>query len=120
MQVANDAGVELPPPYSSTCDCPGCRAQATHTVVLNLWAVDDLKPFRGEHNAVRLYPAVVSCDKHKVMLHEIGFQMLKKAFGHARTIFQKLSKEPPDMADTLIDVRTIAEAMKLWHIPTKR
>lgn len=110
-------GVAIPPPYSVTCQCSGCKKPAAYTIVLNLWAIDDLPAFRGPHNAVRMFPAIVACEGHKTMLREIGFYALQKAVGHARALFKALSKAEPDLKDALIDARTIDDAMKQWREP---
>lgn len=119
QQARRDGAITVAPPYSDTCNAPNCRGAATHTIVLNLWAQDDIRAFRGPHNAVRMFPHVVACDQHKTMLHEIGLLMLNKCIAQARELFTKLSKDPPDLSDTLIDVRPIDEAMKMWREPTK-
>jgi hypothetical protein len=119
QQARRDGAVTVAPPYSETCECPRCSQPATHTVVLHLWATDDIPAFRGLHNSVRMYPSVAACDGHKKYLHEIGLRMLEKCIAHARDLFKALSKEAPDLKDVMIDVRTIDEAMKLWLEPTK-
>jgi hypothetical protein len=119
QQRRRDGEVTVPPAYAETCECPRCSKAATHTVVLHLWATDDIQAFRGLHNSVRMYPAVVACEEHKKYLHEIGLRMMDKCIGHARDIFKALSKESPDLKDVLIDVRTVDEAMKLWREPTR-
>jgi hypothetical protein len=119
QQQRRDGAVTVAPPYSDTCDAPNCRGAATHTIVLNLWSTEDIRAFRGQHNAVRMFPHIAACDKHKMYLHEIGLRMMDKCIGHARELFTKLSKDPPDLGDVLIDVRPIDEAIKLWREPTK-
>lgn len=112
-----DQAVEVPPPYRSLCQRTGCSKKATHTIVMCFWAIDQFKAFRGQHNCVRMFPGVVACDVHKFSLSEIGLHTLRVAHGHVRTLFERLGRAEPDLADGLIELKTIDEAMKIWREP---
>jgi hypothetical protein len=109
---------EAPPGYFAGCQREGCGAPATHTIVLHFWPVDTHRLFRHARNSVKMFPGVVACDAHKFSLSEIGLHVLATAHGHVRLLFEKLSKAGPDLADPLIDLKTIDEAMKLWREPS--
>lgn len=105
------------PRYAAKCEHPGCVAKASHTLVLHFWPIDRERPTRGIHNSVRMYPGVVACGAHAKNMALAGERMLDKAVRHVRELFTKLSLSAPDMADCLIDVRSLEEALKMWAEP---
>jgi len=113
-QEAAQEEVVYSPLYGPACPC---GQPATHTLVLHFWPVDRPPLSRGIHNSVRMYPGIVACKEHAQAMALTGQRMLDKAVTHVRTLFVKLSLSDPDLADCLIDVRTIDEALKMWAEP---
>lgn len=117
QQAPQPEPLETPPPYSGRCQCDGCGKPGAYTVVLCFWAIDDLPAFRGPHNAVRMFPAIVACEEHKLRLREVGFYAMEKAHAHVPALFKALSRGEPDLAPgrTLIDARSVPEALRIWQ-----